>query len=221
MKPLPKWGVILITAVNVVVYIGLAAWGSGGWSALMANPARAATIVALAVLSVVAMFSSGNLSSGRREDAGNRWIFIPVLVLGLLLGWLPAYTDRRDVGTIDGETTRYIGLVLFIFGCVLRLAPVFVLGRRFSGLVAIQEGHELETGGLYRAIRHPSYLGLLLGLFGWALVFRSGIGVLVSLLLVPPLVARMNSEEALLESEFGERYADYRRHTWRLLPFIY
>ena len=31
----------------------------------------------------------------------------------------------------------------------------------------------------------------------------------------------MNSEEALLASEFGERYADYRRRTWRLLPFLY
>jgi protein-S-isoprenylcysteine O-methyltransferase Ste14 len=70
-------------------------------------------------------------------------------------------------------------------------------------------------------IRHPSYLGLLLGLFGWALVFRSAIGVGVSLLLIPPLVARMNAEEALVESEFGERYADYRRRTWRLLPFLY
>ncbi len=71
------------------------------------------------------------------------------------------------------------------------------------------------------AIRHPSYLGLLLGLFGWALVFRSAIAVLVSLLMIPPLVARMNSEEALLESEFGPQYADYCRRTWRLLPFLY
>jgi protein-S-isoprenylcysteine O-methyltransferase Ste14 len=31
----------------------------------------------------------------------------------------------------------------------------------------------------------------------------------------------MSAEEALLESEFGERYAAYRRHTWRLLPFLY
>jgi protein-S-isoprenylcysteine O-methyltransferase Ste14 len=31
----------------------------------------------------------------------------------------------------------------------------------------------------------------------------------------------MNSEEALLQSEFGERYADYRRRTWRLVPFLY
>jgi len=221
MKPLPKWGMMLITAVNLALYVALTAWGWGGWSPLMANPARAGAILTIVVASVVALFSSGNISSGRREDTGNRWIFIPILVLGFLLAWLPAYTDRRDIGTIDGETTRYIGLALFVVGCVLRMAPVFVLGRRFSGLVAIQEGHELVTGGLYRVIRHPSYLGLLVLLFGWALVFRSAIGVLVSLLLLPPLVARMNSEEALLESEFGGRYADYRRRTWRLVPFLY
>ena len=40
---------------------------------------------------------------------------------------------------------RYSGLALFTVGIVLRIAPVFVLGRRFSGLVAIQEGHELVT----------------------------------------------------------------------------
>jgi protein-S-isoprenylcysteine O-methyltransferase Ste14 len=221
MKPLPKWGMILITAASMTIYIGLAAWGWDGWSALVAHPARAGAVAATVFFSILAMFTSGNLSSGRREDAKNRWILIPFLVLGFVLAWLPAYTDRREIGTIDGDAVRYVGLALYVVGCVLRLAPVFVLGRRFSGLVAIQEGHELVTDGLYRVIRHPSYLGLLTIVFGWALVFRSAIGVLVSLLLLPPLVARMKSEEALLESEFGQRYADYRRRTWRLLPFVY
>lgn len=221
MKPLPKWGMTLLIAVSLAVYIGLAAWGWGGWSALMAHPARAGAVVVTILASVAAIFTSGNISSGRREDTTNRWIFLPFLVLGFLLGWLPAYTDRRDIGTVDGDVVRYLGVAIYVVGIVFRIVPVFVLGRRFSGLVAIQEGHELVTGGPYRVIRHPSYLGLLLGLFGWALVFRSAIGVLVSLLLIPPLVARMNSEEALLESEFGQQYADYRRRTWRLLPFLY
>ncbi len=173
------------------------------------------------IASVVGMFTHGNISSGRREDTKNRWIFLPFLVVGLIGGWLPAYTDRRDMATIDGDLARYLGLALFTVGCMLRLAPVIVLGRRFSGLVAIQEGHELVTSGLYRVIRHPSYLGLLVMQFGWALVFRSALGVAVSLLVLPPLVARMNSEEALLQSEFGEQYSEYRRRTWRLLPFVY
>jgi protein-S-isoprenylcysteine O-methyltransferase Ste14 len=221
MKPMPKWGVILMTTVSSALYIGLAVWGWGGWAAFIEHPARAGAVAAIVVLSVVATFTSGNISSGRREDTRNRWIFLPVMIVSLLLGWLPAYTDRTDLLTIDGDLVRYVGLAIFVVGSILRLVPVFLLGRRFSGLVAIQEGHELETGGLYRVIRHPSYLGLLIGLLGWALIFRSTIGLLVSLLLVPPLVSRMNSEEALLESEFGERYVDYRRRTWRLIPYVY
>jgi protein-S-isoprenylcysteine O-methyltransferase Ste14 len=221
MKLLPKWAMLLITAASLTLYTGLAVWGWGGWSAFMAHPARAGAVVAMAVISVAAMFTSGNISSGRREDTKNRWVLLPFLVLGFVLAWLPAYTDRHDIWTLDGDAVRYLGLALFVVGSVLRVGAVFVLGRRFSGLVAIQEGHELVTGGLYGVIRHPSYLGLLLSLFGWALIFRSAIGVLVSLLLLPPLVARLNSEEALLESEFGERYAAYRRRTWRLLPFLY
>ncbi|MDR3635381.1 MAG: isoprenylcysteine carboxylmethyltransferase family protein [Isosphaeraceae bacterium] len=221
MKPLPKWGMMLMTVASATIYLGLAIWGWHGWSAIMAHPARAGAVVVTVVVSVAALFTNANISGGRREDTKNRWIFLPVAIISFILGWLPAYTDRREILSIDGDVARYLGLTLYAVGCVLRVAPVFVLGRRFSGLVAIQEGHELVTRGLYRVIRHPSYLGLLITVLGWALVFRSAIGVLVSLLLLPPLVARMNSEEALLESEFGERYSAYRRHTWRLLPFLY
>ncbi|MHC5543053.1 methyltransferase family protein, partial [Singulisphaera rosea] len=186
-----------------------------------AHPARVGAAVATVASSILAMFTSGNLSTGRREDTHNRWIFLPVLAIGFLLGWLPPYTDRRDFWTIDGDVARWGGLALYVVGCTVRIIPMFVLGRRFSGLVAIQEGHELVTSGMYRLIRHPSYLGVLLTLFGWDLVFRSAAGVLLSLLLIPPLVARMNSEEALLSSEFGESYDAYRRRTWRLLPYLY
>jgi protein-S-isoprenylcysteine O-methyltransferase Ste14 len=221
MKPMPKWAMVLMVWASLVIYLGLAAWGWGGWTPFVAHPARAGAVIATVIISIAACFTSGNISSGRREDTKNRWIFVPFTILGFLLAWLPAYTDRREIMTIDGDVVRYLGLALFVIGSVLRVGAVFVLGSRFSGLVAIQEGHELVTVGLYRVIRHPSYLGLLLGLFGWDLIFRSGIGLLVSLLFLPPLVARMNSEEALLESEFGGRYAEYRRRTWRLVPFLY
>ena len=79
---------------------------------------------------------------------------------------------------------RWLGVVLFAAGGALRIAPTFVLGRRFSGLVAIQPGHELVTTGLYGTIRHPSYLGLILMMLGWALGFRSLVGVLLALLMI-------------------------------------
>ncbi|HEY2486821.1 MAG TPA: methyltransferase, partial [Candidatus Binataceae bacterium] len=54
------------------------------------------------------------------------------------------------------------------------------------------------TTGLYRVIRHPSYSGLLVNSLSWALAFRSGVGVLLTALLTPPLIARIRAEERLL-----------------------
>jgi protein-S-isoprenylcysteine O-methyltransferase Ste14 len=96
-----------------------------------------------------------------------------------------------------------------------------VLGHRFSGLVAIQPGHQLVTSGVYRVIRHPSYLGLLVNALGWALSFRSAVGVLLAALMLPPLLARIHAEERMLQAQFGREYDAYCSRTSRLLPGIY
>jgi protein-S-isoprenylcysteine O-methyltransferase Ste14 len=88
-------------------------------------------------------------------------------------------------------------------------------------LVAIQPGHTLATSGVYNVIRHPSYLGLLVNSLGWALAFRSGVGVLLTALLIPPLLARIGAEERLLRSQFGAEYDAYRSRTSRLIPGLY
>ena len=98
---------------------------------------------------------------------------------------------------------------------------MFVLGQRFSGLVAIQPGHTLVTSGVYGVIRHPSYLGLLINSLGWSLAFRSGVGVLLTMLLIPILLSRISAEEDLLRTQFGDEYSAYCSHTWRLIPGIY
>lgn len=211
----------LTSAGAILVYLGLAIIGWGGLDAFFANPARTALVIATVMAAVAALFSSANLSTGEREDRSNRWVIGALGVIGLLSAWLPAYTDRKDFWTIDGDIVRWIGVVLYAAGGALRLWPVFVLGDRFSGLVAIQPGHTLVTDGIYRTIRNPSYLGLLVLSLGWALAFRSLAGVLLVALMIPPLIARIRSEEALLRSQFGEAYAAYCGRTWRLLPGLY
>jgi protein-S-isoprenylcysteine O-methyltransferase Ste14 len=108
-----------------------------------------------------------------------------------------------------------------VLGGALRIWPVFVLGNRFSGLVAIQPGHTLVTTGLYSVVRNPSYLGMLVLSLGWTLAFRSGVGVLLAVLTLVPLIARIRAEEALLLSQFGAAYDAYRARTWRLVPGVY
>jgi protein-S-isoprenylcysteine O-methyltransferase Ste14 len=212
---------LTLIIVGTAVQLGLAVLGRGGFTAFFSHPALVALAIALFALSGAALFAGGNLSSGVREDRGNRWVIVAIGLIGLLDIYLPPYTDRKEFWTIDGDTIRWLGVVLFAAGGALRIWPVFVLGHRFSGLVAIQPGHTLVTGGVYAVIRHPSYLGLLVNSLGWGLAFRSGVGVLLTALLIIPLLARIRAEERLLRSQFGDEYDTYCARTSRLIPWLY
>ncbi len=212
---------VIFTTISTCVYFGLAILGWGGFAAFFSHPALSALTIVVVVLTGVALLSEGNLSSGEREDRGNRWVLAAFGLIGLLSAYLPAYADRKEFWTIDGESIRWLGVVLFAASGALRIWPVFVLGRRFSGLVAIQPGHSLVTTGIYGTIRNPSYLRMIGNSLGWALAFRSGVGLLLTALLIPPLLARIHAEEALLQATFGSEYDVYRARTSRLIPWVY
>lgn len=218
---MPTPGLALVIAATTLVYLGLAILGRGGFASFFSHPALIALTVVLVLLALASLFSGGNLSPGEREDRSNRWVIVAFGLFGFLLAYAPAWTDRTDVWTLDGNAVRWLGVALFAAGGALRLWPVFVLGRRFSGLVAIQPGHALVTTGVYGVIRHPSYLGLLVNSLGWALAFRSGVGVLLIALMIPVLLARIGAEERLLRAHFGDAYDAYRRRTARLIPGLY
>ena len=210
-----------IEILGALGYLGLAILGWGGFAPFFSHPPLIAVTAVFFALLGAALLTAGNLSSGEREDRSNRWVLPVFGIIGFASAYLPAYTDRIGFWTIDGDSVRWLGVFLFAVGGALRIGPVFILGHRFSGLVAIQPGHTLVTDGLYGIIRHPSYLGLLVGALGWALTFRSGVGLALTALLIPPLLARIRAEEALLRSEFGAEYAAYRSRTWRLIPGLF
>ena len=149
-----------IGVLTTLLYLWLAVRGSGGLAAFFRHPARTGVAVASVLMASAAFCSDANLSSGEREDRSNRWIFLPLLTIGLLSGFLPAYTERKGWGILDGEIVRWLGLSLYVSGGALRIAPVFVLGRRFSGLVAIQPGHRASHRWNLRRCPSPELSGI-------------------------------------------------------------
>ena len=144
---------ILITGVvSIVIQFGLAIAGWGGWSAFFAHPALQALAWVTVALAALAVPSGGGLSTGEKEDRSNRWVLAVFSVIALLMAYFSAYTDRVGFWSLDGGMVRWTGVVLCAVGGVLRIVPVYVLRNRFSGLVAIQAGHRLETRGTYRVI---------------------------------------------------------------------
>jgi protein-S-isoprenylcysteine O-methyltransferase Ste14 len=212
---------LALIAAFAVINVGLTILGMGGLAPIFTHPPLMALAVVVCMLLVASTFTSGNLSSGEREDRGNRWVLAVFGVLQLMVAYLPAYTDRINFWTFDGDTIRWLGVVLFAAGGALRTWPVFVLGRRFSGLVAIQPNHTLVTSGIYSVIRNPSYLGFIISTLGWGLAFRSGVGVILAALHIPPIVARIRAEEAMLRTQFGAEFDTYCSHTYRLIPGLY
>jgi protein-S-isoprenylcysteine O-methyltransferase Ste14 len=212
---------LLALVVSVALFLGLAAWGWGGWQPLLAHPARVGACLVIVLAMLATLFADLGFRRLHREDFRGGWPFGPLMVLSVALAGLPAYTDRRNIVALDGDAVRYLGLALLSIGCVLRIGPMYALRHRFTWPLAHHEEHRLVTTGFYRYIRNPSYLGGLLGGIGWVLVFRSGIGLLLMLLAAALMIPIMRAEETLLASEFGDAYDQYRRRTWRLIPFLY
>lgn len=138
--------------------------------------------------------------------------FIGVLALSNDIRWLfsPIYA------------VSYTGLGIILLGVVIRCIAVIQLKRCFTVDVGIVEGHNLMTSGLYRFIRHPSYLGTLITFLGCGISYVNWLCVII--LIVPNViwaVMRMNEEEQVLAAHFGADYQAYVMRTKRLLPFIY
>ena len=96
------------------------------------------------------------------------------------------------------------------------------LGTNWSITLEVRENHRLVTAGVYRRVRHPMYLALILLSLGQALVLPNwvaGPAYLVSFAIL--LAFRLGPEERMMLDEFGGDYDAYRARTKRLFPGVW
>ncbi|HVT99101.1 MAG TPA: isoprenylcysteine carboxylmethyltransferase family protein [Acidobacteriaceae bacterium] len=110
-----------------------------------------------------------------------------------------------------------LSLFLVLCGTSFALWAVFYLGRSVS---LMAEARKLVTGGPYRFVRHPLYLGEQISIAGVLLPYLSPIAAFVFAVQIAFQFYRMRCEEEILAATFPE-YADYAKRTWRVLPGLY
>jgi protein-S-isoprenylcysteine O-methyltransferase Ste14 len=227
-KLLTTLGLIVLT---LTLYAGLflLGWGLGDLRGFFSEPARAAYIgfvvlMSLATPFITRLIPEGIGDKGREEKHRTRqdiaWnVARPLLVILILA--MP-YCDRHDILTMpESLFLRWCGLALVVAGFVLITWTTVELGRQYSVYITLQQDHKLITSGSYRYIRHPRYLGVMLVVLGLALLFRSWIALLALPFLLALLIFRLTDEEKLLREEFGAQWEAYVQRSWRLVPFIY
>lgn len=142
--------------------------------------------------------------------------------LGIFAGYVFAYRARQFAIPWDRTLLFGVGIVLMVVGIVFRQYAIRVLGKYFTMRIAVQPGQTVVESGPYRWIRHPSYSGALITIFGVALSFANWLS-LICVLLFPFLgySYRVWVEENALVKSLGEPYKDYMKRTKRFIPFIF
>ncbi len=115
---------------------------------------------------------------------------------------------------------EWAGVALQLLGMGWQLVAKLTLGRSFGVLPATRG---LVTRGPYRWVRHPIYLGYLIGHIGFLLSNFSLQNLGVLLMLYAAQTVRMLREEAVLKA--GEQGADYTAYCqavrWRIVPGVF
>jgi protein-S-isoprenylcysteine O-methyltransferase Ste14 len=144
------------------------------------------------------------------------WVgfFIPFIWLASSALSFAEYTLR--IGPfIAGVTCFAIGLWLFFRSHA-------DLGTNWSVTLELREQHRLVTQGVYRRIRHPMYLALVLYSAGHAFVIPNWVAGPSNLIAFTILFAlRVRAEEKMMADEFGGEYAAYAARTKRLVPGVW
>jgi protein-S-isoprenylcysteine O-methyltransferase Ste14 len=223
---------ILFCLSTLLLYLGLPllGWGLDDLGGFFALAPRAGYALAVGLFGAAVGFQAFHGTEGIRGGKGeeaklNRRETVVriglILVLYLAILFIPL-ADRRSIGVFDESSiARWLGVVLCILGYAFIFWSGLALGRQYSPEVTIQKNHRLITSGPYRWIRHPRYLGVVALAGGLSLIFRSGVGLIATPLILVVLFFRIHDEEALLHQEFGKEWEIYSQETWRLLPGIF
>ena len=151
------------------------------------------------------MFETKNLSSNRRFLLN---ILIPSLYL---LPLLFAYLVPKNFG-FGYEELVYTGLAIGAAGVVLWVLSMLTLG---TSLAVLPGTDRLVTRGVYRYMRHPIYVGIILTLSGLFLACGSGICLVYVFMVVIPLnIFRARVEEKILHQQLGDAYQQYCAKTF-------
>jgi len=134
------------------------------------------------------------------------------------------------------------GFFLCLCGTYVRWSSYRALGRLYTYEASIRDRHQLITWGPYGFVRHPGYIGLIgtctgtmLCLFcrgswltecGWLELLAgkifAGIAIALHISVIYKLLARMSTEDMMMQKEFGAKWDEWVKTVpYKLVPGVF
>lgn len=157
-----------------------------------------------------------------REIAGYLLGLIVFIGLIPLLMWWAS--GKCDVMATTPAWLLTLGIVLIAMGLALSIWSIVHMRRVGKGNPFDAFGHEvaprtrhLMTDGPYRYSRNPMLLGVFVLLLGVVGILHTWQAVMIYVAYVAIMLCQVASEEKRLAKDFGDEYAEYCKHTRRII----
>ncbi|HEX4227964.1 MAG TPA: isoprenylcysteine carboxylmethyltransferase family protein [Bryobacteraceae bacterium] len=156
----------------------------------------------------------------------NFWASLGYRLLSVMAGFL-LFDPRLAVGLLGirllplSGVLHVAGFVITVLGIAFAVWARFFLGGNWSAMVTVKENHELIRSGPYAIVRHPIYSGVSLAALGTAIALGEVRGFVAVALLIIAWRWKWGKEESFMSQQFGEQYAEYKRHVRALIPGIW
>lgn len=163
------------------------------------------------------------VSAFQQARGRDKWLMIIIVRVMPIAFCLVAGLDSRfGWSPRPGLGVRALAAGAAILACLFSTWAM-LSNRFFSSMVRIQKerGHAVVTGGPYRFVRHPGYVGMAITQLAFVVMLGTLWAFVPSGLVVAALLARTAREDALLQRELAG-YKEYAaRVRYRLLPGVW
>jgi len=133
---------------------------------------------------------------------------LAAILIGLALDRLfPAYVLRV---LLTREERIVVGAILILVSCGLGFPALFAFRKAGTHVEPWKPASALVTGGVFRYLRNPMYVGVILFIAGLAVVLASDwMLVMTAVLALVIHFGVVKREERYLAAKFGESYRRY------------
>lgn len=166
-------------------------------------------------------FISGAPAEKRSRRFGGHMVLI-VIIAFLLIVLMARYGSPLLLTRIVPDTlpAGIAGVALTATGLGFSAWARIHLGRLWSSMVSIRQGHRIIRTGPYRFVRNPMYLGLIIAFAGAALAIGEVIAFVAVGLGTAAVLVKIHDEEEILQETFGDEYLLYKKQVKSLIPYI-
>jgi methanethiol S-methyltransferase len=166
------------------------------WTRFVAKPVERSTYVLFSSLCLISLFYFWQPIGGNIWNVTNT-VGVSILYALFASGWLLVLVTTFWINHFD------------LFG--LRQVWLYLRGEEYTTL-------QFATPSLYRYVRHPLYVGWLLGF--WATPTMTVAHLVFAIATTAYILVAIQFEEQDLVDMHGKAYADYRQQVPMLIPFI-